>query len=342
MGGTALKEKYGFVGQRLNQEEYLRVCNELESCDFWNRSHMAVIPCYSQKQDHGDIDAVITIQQQSPETHGHIVDRIKTLFHSQYVVKNSNVYSFEYENKYQIDLAVCPRHTETLNYFNFCSYSPFGNGVGRILKQTGLKFGLDGLTYPVKLTDSEVLGEISIYVNDSPDKNFYKMLEFFGSDRNYHNFQTQEEIFDFLTGSRFFNRDIFLYENLNHINRKRDSKRADYHNLLEFIKDKPNKFYGDPDKTVYISEIERHFDVDIIGQWETLLGKFLVKREKSKRFSGEDVSRITGKVGKDLGEIMKNFRTSFNYDQYLLTHSSEEVEKYFIQWHEKWVANPTS
>lgn len=328
MGGTALTEKFGFTGERMTLVQYHELVEELKQKESRTSEltllAMSDIPAYGLKESHGDIDMVAVAHYCNVDM---IIEGIKSKFGARYVSKNSYTYSFDFKGKYQVDLSIFDSLEDRDTYYRFCSYSPFGNVVGRLVKQKNLKYGVDGLTYPVKLSDSEQLGDIKL------DVPFAKLIEFIGSDMPYGYFQKQEDIFRYLVGSKLFNKDIFQFENLNSVNKKRDMKRPDYHAWLEYIKDLPNTFVGNPDKTVYIDEIHDHFSVDIHQEWEALLGRHLVDKDISKKFNGELVRKITGSEGKELGTLIKTFKESIpNFRNYVLVHSADEIDIKFKRW----------
>jgi len=331
MGNTALKEKFGFEGQRMSAQEYEFVCNQLrQGLPFATKDRfrgVKIIPSYEFKKDHGDVDCVT--MDRDANNFENMSRKIKETYKARYVRKNSNVYSFDFLEKYQIDLAVFEDTKPYHAYLSFCSYSPIGNCMGYMLKQAGLKWGIDGLTYPVKLSDSEQLGCIPISTN------LESVVEFFESDVGYGNFYEERDIFRFLTGSRFFSKDIFAFENLNSINKNRNAKRGDYNRWLEYIKDMKNTFIGDPDKTVYIKEISKHFSVDILDKWKKMLGDHLVKKDMASKFSGSLVMEVTGAEGKDLGNIIRAFKDHNGPldSDYILTHTKEQVEARFVDWY---------
>ena len=294
--------------------------------------HLRDIPAYPLKTDHGDIDLVA--HHPRCEDFSYVENTIKKHWNARYVKKNSCVYSFDFKGLYQVDLALLPDFPTYLNYLHFTSYSPCGNVLGHLVKQVGLKWGIDGLTYPVKLSDSEQLGEIRI---ESKELGCIlpKLLQFMGLELGiYNKFTTQESIFQFLASSRFFNRDIFQYENLNHVNKKRDYKRPDYHNWLEYIKDLPNKFVREEDKAVYIPDIQNFFEVDIYEEWKKLLGAHLTKKDCSQKLNGEVVREITGLEGEQLGKAIKEFKSSVpEFDDYVLVHSKSQIKDAFQKWY---------
>lgn len=334
MGGTALKH-LGFESRRISKKEYFEIVSEITEI---GRKHFPAfrdILHYTSKPDHGDIDFVCISNPPLSESHN-----IKEIFKPNYYSQNSCVHSFDYKG-IQIDLAIT-KNVESFNYYYlFSCFSPMGNVLGRLVKQKGLKWGIDGLTYPIKLSDSEQLGDVRIDIQGA-HCTFEKLLDFVGLKHNFgdcferfkNSFETQEDIFKWLSGSSLFNKDIFAFENLNHVNRKRDRLRKDYHSWLEFIKNKPNKFVGNEDKTVYIKEINNHFHSNIHKEAEDLIAKHTYKKFLKEKFNGKMVSEWTGLQGQELGKIIKSYKESINdFDDFIQLKTPEYIKNHFNQFY---------
>ena len=90
-----------------------------------------------------------------------------------------------------------------------------------------------------------------------------KILTFLGFDVNgfCDGFDTLEDIFEYVITSKYFNKDIFSFENLNHINRTRNRKRKVYAQFLEYLdkrEDLPT-FEFSEDKYVYLEQAKQYF-----------------------------------------------------------------------------------
>lgn len=336
MGGTALKH-LGFESRRISKQEYFEIVSEIKEISKSHFSAFRDILHYTSKPDHGDIDFVCIDKPPLREP-----TNFKEIFGARYYSQNSCVHSFDYKGV-QIDLATTNNVESFTYYYLFSCFSPMGNVLGRLVKQKGLKWGIDGLTYPIKLSDSEQLGNIRVSY-EFPHTTFEKLLEFVGLKHNFgdcferfkNSFETQEDIFKWLSGSSLFNKDIFAFENLNHVNRKRDKLRKDYHNWLEFIKDKPNKFVGNEDKTVYIKEINNHFHSNIHKEAEELIAKHTYKKFLKEKFNGKMVSEWTGLQGQELGKVIKSYRESIeDFDNFIQLKTVENIEKNFREFLKK-------
>lgn len=336
MGGTALKH-LGFESRRISKEEYFELVSEIKEIGRKHFSAFRDILHYKNKPDHGDIDFVCLDKPPLRE-----FTNFKEIFGATYYSQNSCVHSFDYKGV-QIDLATTDNLDSFTYYYLFSCFSPMGNVLGRMVKQKGLKWGIDGLTYPIKLSDSEQLGNIKVDIH-GPYCTFEKLLEFAGLENNFGDcferfksaFENQEDIFEWLSKSNLFNKDIFAFENLNHVNRKRDRLRKDYHSWLEFIKDKPNKFVGTEDKTVYIKKINNHFNVDINKEAEVLISQHTYKKFLKEKFNGKMVSEWTGLQGEDLGKVIKTYKDSIqDFDNFIQLKTPENIEKSFREFWKK-------
>jgi hypothetical protein len=334
MGGTALKH-LGFESRRISKEEYLEIVLEIKEICKNHFSAFRDILHYTSKPDHGDIDFVCISNHPLGGSYN-----IEEIFKPNYYSQNSCVHSFDYKGV-QIDLATTNNVEYFTYYYLFSCFSPIGNVLGRLVKQKGLKWGIDGLTYPIKLSDSEQLGNIRVDIRGA-HCTFEKLLEFVGLKHNFgdcferfkNSFETQEDIFKWLSGSSLFNKDIFAFENLNHVNRKRDRLRKDYHSWLEYIKDKPNKFVGNEDKTVYIKEINNHFHCNIHKEAEDLIAKYTYKKFLKEKFNGKMVSEWTGLQGQELGKVIKSYKESINdFDNFIQLKKPEYIKTHFNQFY---------
>ena len=354
MGGTALKEQFGFEGKRVDKYTYHVLVDELvrTAQDSFGGSKLLDVLHYANKQSFGDIDLVGISNGSQDEA------LIKELFKPQFISKNSFVYSFDYKGV-QVDLSLLPSRNERDTLYLFSCFSPMGNILGRLLKQKGLKWGIDGLSYPIKLSDSEQLGTVPI-LSHNPWRSFIKTLNFLGFDYSpdcfdlheeffkgfCYQFQEQKDIFEFLASANLFNKEIFAFENLNHTDRKRDRVRADYHAWLEFIENKESVFKQEHDKTVYIDEINEHFKINLYEPWQELMSKKLLKDHLKNKFSGLTVMSWTSLQGKELGVVLGAFkkwivqnRMPFSnlpekqvFENYLLTRSSNKLEDDFREF----------
>jgi hypothetical protein len=114
-------------------------------------TEFTVVPYYSAKEDFGDLD--ILVKGNTDVVRAAVVGH--TLFNlpgENKMIKlpystNSNVFSFLFE-KFQVDLICTVKDYETsIAYYSF---NDVGNILGRFFHKFGLKFGHQGLLYPLR------------------------------------------------------------------------------------------------------------------------------------------------------------------------------------------------
>jgi len=298
MGGKALN-KFGIKTERKTTEEFLRLQSEmLEILSTMFKTKLATIEFYRKKETHGDCD-ILALND------GTLGD-IKTILSDRFGIINNNsgIYSYEYQ-KFQFDFICVPtRNWETSK--EFFDYDPTGNLMGKIAHKFGCKYGFEGLVYPFR----NFSGRLSTNITISRDSN--KIFNFLGLDYNRysHGFDTLEEIFDFITNSKYFNSSDFQFENLTGIDRKRNQKRDTFKKFLAYInsKDYKNSFqFGK--KSDYIDIIDTYFpEANLKGTLESLKIEDLANKSLSEKFNGDIVMELTGLKGKELGKFLNNFK----------------------------------
>jgi len=170
------------------------------------------------------------------------------------------------------------------------------------------KYGPDG--FKVKCITENGLTEDIVISKDSK-----KIFEFLGFDyeRYLKGFDTLEEIFDWVINSKYFNYEKFLMDNLNHIDRKRNKKRATYQKFLEYINTKDlnslPKHEFNKEKETYIDIIDNYFpEVKLVEKLAELTTKDAYNKLIAERFNGNLIMEWTGLKGKELGECIVNFK----------------------------------
>jgi len=219
MGGNALKSQ-NIEARRISTPEMRQFILEMQTLAVPHFNWLDPVKCWHNKPTHGDIDFIGFAKsdrkgKQLPAWAEEIMEQANSEgFHW-----NKPVLSFEYKGV-QIDFAVKYTDRDAKNYLNFCQYSPTGNIVGRMLKQTGVKWGVDGLTFPVRdpADDNNMLGSVDL------TDNVEDILSLAGLDPKkwVAGFDQETEIYEYACNSPLFNKEIFQFENLNHVNRKRD------------------------------------------------------------------------------------------------------------------------
>jgi hypothetical protein len=222
MGGKAIKQAHGIETVRLEARDYHRVsyCARLEHPGV----RSAVIPAYKNKPDFGDAD--ILYCGDLPENY------LTSSFPIN--VPNGNVLSVAWplnshegvKSFFQVDyIRVKPEEFDfALGYF---SYNDLGNLIGRVAHRMGLKFGHDGLWAVLRKGDYVVS---SVLVTQ--DFNLALSILGYGS---VPQLDDLEDIFNYVTTSRYFSKDLFPLEHRNTKARMRDRKRATYTAFLQWL-----------------------------------------------------------------------------------------------------------
>jgi hypothetical protein len=233
-----------------------------------------------------------------------------------------------------------------------------------MIRKTGAKWGVDGLQYPIHESDGQ--GSPLLITLDLTD-NIEEILMFCGLDFKTweKGFETQKEIFEFACQSPFFDKRIFLIENLNHTHRKRDQTRPDYHQWLDFIKDQQNKTLWSikPSHTIkgnnsIEKDIQKQKNEFLVLLNDLFPNANLIERQnlertasrefkylKKEKFNGLLINQWTGLENEKLGYTIKKFKTYQNitndkaFIKWLKSNSKEECQKIFLDFYTKLIDN---
>jgi len=313
MGGHALSVE----AVRLSKADFEQVSGHcvarLRAC--FPGLRVAVIPAYREKADFGDCDILISSAGYDPQAAADALAAVE-------VVRNGPVTSLgvvvgdgggQADRKvFQVDLITIDDASFdfALGYFSF---NDLGNLIGRTAHRAGLSHRHDGLWFYVREGDYK-FREICL------TRHYGEALRFLGYEPATFTagFETLEDIFRYVAGSAFFDRDIFLLENRNAQARIRDRKRKTYMEFLRYCADRPAlPAYAYPeDKHAWLPRIAEHFP-HFQGAYQQALRDIEKQRAAKARFNGEWVSQLTGLEGKALGMLMKHFRASFNSEDTL-------------------------
>lgn len=317
MGGNALKNT---TTRRLSKPDFDRVStavvHQLKSS--FPQARVAVIPAYFSKPDFGDLDVLVS-KEGLLANGGRDALRLLAVdtFHATDMYPNGDVFSFDYrqsadqtEPGFQVDVISMAEasYDYALNYFSF---NDLGNLIGRTAHKAGLSHGHDGLWYYVR--DGDYLFRNILLTRD-----YDYALKFLGysPERFHQGFNDLVDIFEYVTGSEFFNADIFALENRNAAARVRDKKRKTYSEFLRYVEARPDlpKYPYPEHKAAWLPRIAEHFPT-----FQAEYDQALADREKQQllkaKFNGEVVNRVTGLQGQELGGFMKRFKESFETPQ---------------------------
>lgn len=326
MGGQALKNTFT---RRYQKEEFEQITPVIKEKLLKVFPKVDMPKYFKSKPSFGDADFVCMATDKNVDFEKFFIEE----FQSKEIFKNGHVYSIEYK-ELQVDVIITQQkaYETSLNYFAF---NDLGNLIGKVAHKFGLKWGFRGLEYVYRI-DGKVLGEINV------TKNYRDALEFLGFDVETYDrgFDNLDEIFDFVTSSRYFNPWLYDFETLNRINRERDQKRATYASFVEHVapmkeagKEAYHYFYYD--KKVYLGLIDHYFP-GFLEQYRELEKKEERKRNVSELFNGNMLIEEFNITGKELGNAILQFKSYFSdntaFEDYILeTNNKAEILQKFAQ-----------
>ena len=328
MGGRALKHTFT---RRYDSKEYYKLQQEIvEKC---KKIYLVARPliAYRNKDSFGDMDVLILNEGNVKD----IRERIISEFQPNETHFNGNVWSFDYK-ELQIDFILTPiRNWESA--YNFFAWNDLGNLMGKIAHKFDVKYGFDGLVFRYRTENERHLGDIVL------SKDTEKIFEFLGFDykRWVDGFDTMEEIFEYVISSKYFSMDIFQFENLNHIDKKRNKKRKMYNQFLEYVNKKNESLQIEnsgiglisyrfhKDKWRYYDKIEGLFP-GFISELEKFEKKERIRKIIASKFNGGLVMERYGFEGKNLGIILGGFKAQFeDFSTYILETDEPEIWRDF-------------
>ena len=317
MGGNALTSQ-GINTKRLPASEYYNFQAKIQThfnqlFKVWPEKILA----YRSKPDFGDLDLIVDMTSlpngwydtlsKAWDSKGWSINKAKD--------ESECVVSMEV-HQFQIDFI----HVKTLlieSAIVYYSYNDLGNLIGRLAHEMGFSFGPFGLRQ-VQIYRALTHKYAEIYVSqDMP-----KVFEFLGLDYGMwtSGFDTLENIFEFVSSSRYFNPDIYLLTNRNYRDRVRDEKRSTYTKFLGWCETNksrlthyPWKHKNDPEK---ITEYDFHsarardtwpeFDIQKLAE----VAKYLRHKTLKEIWNGNNISEWTGLTGPDLGKFMSHCKAT--------------------------------
>lgn len=316
MGGNLYSKR------RINKSEYDDIQKEVFS--LLNRPSMYVPKTFKEKETFGDLDICLPLPLVTEE-------QIRDIFKTDKLTLNTSVWSFGYKD-FQIDLCHFP-FEDLRSAVDYMSFGDLSNMIGVLANYAmGLRFTHRGLVAPIKLKQEQPLGEIVIHndivgVLDFMDLNEVEWL--FG-------FNNEEEAFRWITKSQYFNPDFFKFENLNHQNRTRNRKRAMYSRFVEWceVHDTLHRHTPTLNKSEHLWRAVLDFGMDWMFQAEPIITNFRRVQWAAKTFSGDDVKRITGLEGKELGKVLNDYKASVgNWLDHVCSRGQEGMDEHFTKWY---------
>lgn len=316
MGGNALKT-VNVESVRLDADEYFREINQL--VDTLNLNHKAefkLISAYRNKPNFGDADILVRCESTEWEK---ILTSMKDLPH----YKNGKVFSFGHKlsdgRVFQVDLIYCGNTKEGMNCeMDYYCFNDLGNLVGRLAHLLGFKYGHQGLVYVIRDPENhaQVVDELTI------TRDTKTIHEFLGLDhsRYQQGFDDLEDIFKWVSSSRFFHPRIYLLENVNAVSRVRDAKRKTYTAFLEWsgaLDASQYTEYVDATKSALRKATLYGIlanDAALGEKYNRVMAKFYRYHTYKTLFNGDIVREVTGYNGKELGNFMLTHKEKFSQE----------------------------
>lgn len=316
MGGNAITN-----AKRIVKDEYEELCKYFSEILSANGIKFHIIQAYETKESFGDMD--ILIQKESLRK---VKSIITSMFNFSEIVANGDVISCNY-NEFQIDFIF-----QSECDFDFCcgyfSFNDLGNLIGRIAHKMGFKFGHDGMWFCLR-DGTHMFGEICV------TKDFKTAIEFFGFsyDRYLQGFRTLEDIFEYVSKSPFFNRDLYPLEHRNHYARMRDRKRKTYNAFLQYCDTLPwdidYVFYGEE---IYLLRAFSMFP-GFEEKYKALHGEYYKAQRAKLKFNGQLVSEWTSLSGNTLGHFLTFVKEDFeeqtsskSWIDYVLSTDQQDIK----------------
>lgn len=331
MGGQALN----IDTRRFNIKEYQTISSEISIKLKCGDVKHFITTSYSNKKDFGDLDVLIS--EKSFVDSDEMYDFIVNNFDIKEISRNKAVISFEFR-EFQIDFILIPEKDWVTSKVYY-SYNDLGNLMGRIANNMGFRYGHFGLEY--RYNSSHGGKPLKISVSRDPKKIF----GFLGFDFNQYikGFDRLEDIFNYVIFSRYFTTMIFQYSMLNHQNKTRNKKRANYKKFLDYISDdnitRPiNSEFPNLD---FIGEAEKYFNVNIKSNVKEFELNILEKKRNDftiQRLNQEIIKEHFDIKGKELGNAIKVFKKQvekefdMKWEQFVNSNDEDVVMKFFCKY----------
>lgn len=343
MGGNALKDHGARrVTAAVAKEVSVKVCAAIDEIflehGFDCKSRM--IESYRQKADYGDLDIVVMEEAMRaiglPEVAAKLGEKLGVempYFHHNPNAGNISVGYPLAEGCLQVDLIFAEANSLDTAYRYF-SWNDLGNLITILARQMDkLGFGQSGLSAYIK-EGSLLLGVVT-FTHD-----FDAALEFLGYDSERHRkgFDTLEEIYEYAASTKYFDRDVFLLANQNHVARTRNRKRSTYNGFLKWIAERDLPQYQWPANGRWVERAMTAFPEGKM-QLHELSEHERKRKEVRKIFNGLRVATVTGLQGERLGLFMNDFK-KFSGDSaffdFVLDQPSDELDRKITDFFESW------
>jgi hypothetical protein len=325
MGGKLLSSVWNLPEKRLSNDEYLsfqrNVINNLYTV-IPHEWKLGCAPAIRSKESHGDLDVICGYTSFKDRQIYDLELDLFNLFNVR-IHRNSNVWSFPVDG-FQVDVTFVPM-VEFQSTIDYCSWGDASNLVGRIAHKFGLHHGHIGLSFWIRQSffdfdlgfmDSDHVMQKVVLTRD-----FSEILPLLGFDYEQwkNGFDTNEEVYDWVARSKYFSPEIFAFENLNHINRVRNKKRAMYAGFVQWLELNSWKYNNHvfQNREYYISDWAEMFPSLKIAIKDNKQ-KFEMDRAFKHKLNGYRVMELLGiSNGKEVGRVMSELHKLHTREDYV-------------------------
>lgn len=332
MGGLALKNTFT---RRYQRDEFEHLWVEMSAILTKTFKDFSMPRFFHSKESFGDMDIILSMEGFNQNMR----EYIEETFAPNEIFHNGHSWSFDYK-ELQVDFITCA--SENYNaHEHYFAFNDLGNFIGRIAQSIGLKYGQEGLWYNHFFKDQKV-GKIIV------SQDYPRIFEFLDLDYEQFckGFDSLEEIFEYVTKSKFFSGHMYQLDQLNRINRERNLKRASYMSFLEFIDEKVplnaefNQDFTDSIKENIIKIAADTFpESNIITEVRRLEYEECKKLYASSKFNGHIAMEKYGISGAQLGNAMKEFKADLaeryptkTYTDVIIELSEYQIHSLFNQF----------
>ena len=223
MGGKLLAT-WGLPERRLDNVNYEKIKTDLlhtlaTDVEFNEpvKLHAMVAPAIRDKVDHGDLDIIVGVfdgvdmKWKGKDFLSYIEELTTYKPH-----KNSNVISFHIQG-FQVDVTFVPYEEFAMSVI-YTSWGDLGNLMGRIYHKMGLHYGHSGLQFWIRqgMFDNNIAWSDSdhIYEKVVLSRNAKEIFTIggFDYDRWLQGFDSEQDVFDFITSSKYFDPALFYVD----------------------------------------------------------------------------------------------------------------------------------
>lgn len=270
---------------------------------FWR--HKPAWPV-KEKPDHGDIDIVVS-EPRFPNWK----EKLQPLLESSVQKSNSNVHSFLFQDKYQVDLVFQSSSLHDWSHY-YLSANDRGNLIGRIARHIGFCFGGEGFKYQFSANSGNFTKDILL------TDHIEIALKFLGYEYNTH-VPSFEYLFEYITSSPLFDPAIYLLENRNQEGRHRDKQRKTYLAFLEWLhKEFPiMEPYQPAHKPVHLYRAFKAFP-GFQQRYEQAVKEAERSRLLKEGLDGKAISQMTGLEGPELGKFIQHLKSRPDFEEQIL------------------------